>query len=241
MKEGHIQNIKTKGYWRINFKPVTDVVLDPLLKCKELVEQNSLHLTGWDYPHISARNDDTAGIDIGNNYYQGWIEWLEYGHVEFWRMYQSSQFINYFGLVEDWNPMIYRSMWESEDIVGKAGELLGVTRSTYFLTQVFQFLAGLARSGLYEHGVDVDISLHNTRGRSLIVDHYSRIGFSVPKKTDADEIVIPTQHYTKTNLIDSPNDLALKNIEYIFERFGWSPPNIEVIKLDQENLVKGKI
>ncbi len=241
MKVGHIENIKEKGYWRINFQPVTEVALEPLSKCRELVEQSSLSLTGWDYPHIPSRNDDSTGIDIGNDYYQGWIEWLEYGHVEFWRMYQSSQFINYFGLVEDWNPMLYRSLWESEDRQGQSGEFLGVTRATYFLTQVFQFLAALARNGAYEQGVDVDISLNNTSGRRLIVDHFSRIGFSVPKTTDAESIVIPTQHYTNANLIESPNDLALKNITYVFERFGWSPPNVEVIKLDQENLVKGKV
>lgn len=239
MKSSLLDNIKSKGYWRVNFQPIVEEIID-LGKCREYVEQSSINLTGWDYPHIPNGNNETSGIDIDNNYYQEWIEVLSNGRLEFWKMFQSTQFIHYFGLLEDWNPGRYSSLWDN-DIEAKSGEMLGVTRTIYFITSVFQFLSRLGNNGLYKQGVEVNISLHNTKGRRLIVDHQARFPFSVPRITDAESIITPSETYSFAEVTEDPNGLALKNIIYIFKRFGWDPPNVDVIKSDQENLISGKV
>ena len=94
MKDGLIEKIKSRGYWRVNFQPITAVVrLDSIQKCKEIIEKNNVNLRGWDFPHIPSRNDETTGFAPAGNYYEGWTDWSNY--KEFWRMYMFDLFGNF--------------------------------------------------------------------------------------------------------------------------------------------------
>lgn len=242
MKDTHIEKIKSRGYWRIYFSPlVAKTKLEPIGKCREMVEKNSVNLTGWDYPHIPKRTDEHTSVDVGDSYYQGWIDWEQpYGHVEFWRMYQTGQFIHYFGLVEDWCPGKYRSIWERTDREPKPGDVLGVTRMIYFVTNIYQFLSRLTLDNLYDEGVKISLTLNNTKNRELIVDHQSRLPFTSPRRADIDAIVYE-KTYTKKEIIEDTKEITIKAMVHFFERFKWDPPNMEVIKTDYDNLISGKI
>lgn len=237
-----LKTIKSKGYWRISFEPLEfDENKLSLAKCKELVEENSVHLRGWDYPHIPGRLGEDTALEPGNNYWQGWLDWQGENHKEFWRMYQSSQFIHYLGLREDWiDSFKLKSMWQVDDKAFQAGQAIGVISTTYQITEIFEFLSRLMANGLYAEGVNVSISLNNTQERNLIIEHFQRIGFSTPKKTSS-PIISFTKQYTKEVIMLSPKDKALEVIVHFFERFGWSPPNIAAIKSDQENFLAGKV
>ena len=237
-----INTIKSKGYWRISFEPlVYQEQKLSLSECKELVEKNSIHLRGWDYPHIPRRIGDDTALEVGNNYWQGWLDWQGESHKEFWRMYQSSQFIHYLALREDWlDEFKLKSMWSNEDENFQTGQALGVISTTYQITEIFEFLARLVTSGLYAEGVSVSIYLHNTQGRRLIIEPFQRMGFSLPKKTFSG-IITFEKKYSKDEIVSDSKGKSLEAIVHFFERFGWSPPNIEVIKSDQQNFLEGKI
>lgn len=237
-----VKKIRKRGYWRIHFEPlVHEEKNTPLRRCKEIVSENSIKLRGWDYPHIPNRSDSTTTIEPGSNYWQGWIDWKDYGHLEFWRMYQSGQFIHYKGLVEDWSDnYILRSFWQQEASAAKPGEVLGIISTTYLMTEVFQFISRLVSEHIYDEGVRISIALHNTEGRELFVDGYNRAPLFHERKTGAKEIKY-TKELTVEEILADPVDLALQVIIYILERFGWDPPNIEAIKSDQQKLIERKI
>lgn len=234
MKSDLIEKIKSRGYWRINFQPLVAVQkLKNLSDCKNLVEKNSVVLRGWDYPHFPNRSDEKTGLEPGNNYYQGWIDW--WSHKEFWRMYQSGQFFHYLGLREDW--------YEEDGWFGdtakeiKPGSSLSVVGTIYQITEIYEFLARLARDGIYEEGVDVNISFNNTLNRKLWLDDLKRAPFSYDRKTGAEKIEIPPHKYKKDKIVNQARDLALEIIIYIFDRFDWPQPPVETIKRDQDNLL----
>jgi hypothetical protein len=237
-----VKIVKQRGYWRVLFEPLAyDEKLKPLRRCKEIVEQNSIRLRGWDYPHIPSRNDDDTALEPGDNYWQGWLNWQDYHHKEFWRMYQSGQFVHYFGLIEDWaDDYVIKSMWQQEDIVAQPGEVLGIINATYFITEIYQFLSRLTSEQIYNEGVRVTIGLHNTENRRLFVDGYNRAPLFHERKTRAKEIIFK-EKYTTEQILADPKELALEVIIYILERFGWDPPNIEAIKNDQQKLLERKI
>lgn len=239
MIEKLITKIKSKGYWRIHFEPKIDKVeFTELRKCKEVVEKNSIQLRGWDYPHIPRRRGDDTGLMPGDNYWEGWLDWKGENHKEFWRMYQSSQFIHYLALREDWvSDFKIKNMWRREDIKDKKG--LSVVGTTYQITEIYQFLKGLMQDGIYKEGVNVSISLNNTAGRILYTS-YNRVGFSYPREASVEKIEYKKKFSVK-NVLDDSKDIAIETIKYFFERFAWDPPNIEVIKKDQENFLTGKI
>ena len=235
-----IKTIKSRGYWRISFEPLNGNKLT-LAQCKGLVQKDAVHLRGWDYPHIPQRQGEDTALEPGDNYWQGWLDWQGENHKEFWRMYQSSQFIHYLGLREDWiEELKMGNMWQREDETFSSGQALGVVATTYQITEIFEFLSRLMIDGLYEEGVKVTVALRNTQGRRLAVDNFQRVGFSTPKITSGENISFSKQ-YTKDEIVSDPKGKSLEAIVHLFERFGWSPPNIEVIKSDQEKFLEGKI
>lgn len=238
MKKDLINKIKLRGYWRINFQPLTDFQkFKTLAECKDIVEKNSVELRGWDYPHFPRRMDENDGLAPGNDYYEAWVDW--WNHKEFWRMYQSGQFIHYLALREDW---FEEDEWRNnltEEI--KPGTSLGIIGSTvYQMTEIYEFLSRLVNAGIYDEGVSVSISLNNTRGRELWIEDKMRAPLFNRYKTVAEKIEF-VKEYSKDQIITSPKDLGLDAAIYIFERFGWHTPPIETIKKDQENLLNRRI
>lgn len=237
-----IDKIKIKGYWRIIYEPlVFNERSISLSKCKELVDKNSVQLRGWDYPHVPIRIGDDTAIEPGDNYWQAWLDWQDEKHKEFWRMYQSTQFIHYLGLREDWlDNYAIKSLWDQHEQSFKPGEALGVVGTTYQITEIFEFLSRLMKDDLYKEGVKLTISLNNTQDRKLVVDQFQRVGFMSPKKTSAEKIEF-SEEYSKEDILSDTKGKAQEAIIYIFERFGWNPPNIEAINSDQVKFLEGKI
>ncbi len=241
MNKETLDKIRSRGYWRINFEPLSDALrFKTLVECREAVEKNSVSLRGWDYPHIPRYKNASQGVDVGKNYYEGWTDWN--GLIELWRMYQSSQFINFFAVHEDWleddelekrELVRFRSPVRPMEVLNLLG---GVT---YQLTEVFQFLSRLTASGTYEEGARVSISLHNAKGRKLWLSDPTRLLFDdyTSKLNDIEFSRI----FARDELLRTPNDCALETILYVVTRFGWDRPSVEVIKQDQENLVQRRL
>lgn len=234
-----ITKIKTKGYWRIVFEPVEIEELESLPKCKEIIEKNRVQMRGWDYPHFPLRIDDDSRIETGQNFYQGWLNWEN--HIEFWKMFRSGQFIHYLALREDWtNDLRYRNIWQRDDLIPDAGEVLGVTGTIFQITEIYTFLARLCSNGMYKSGVKVNISLNNTENRYLVLESFDRVGFSTPKRTAA-PIIKFDKTYSPEEIIKDANTIAVHVITELFQVFQWENPNIEMIKLDQDRLITGKL
>lgn len=233
MKKDLIQTIQSSGYWRINFQPVVVATkLASLGDCSDIVEKNQVQLRGWNYPHFPRRKDDDSNVEAGNNYYAGFIEWNNY--IEFWRMYQSGQFLHYLAFREDWGD---RDGWDVvENSNTEPNKYLSIVGTIYEITEVFEFLSRLARENLYDEGVKVSISLHNTENRKLRMEDPMR-GFLLDEYKTALKEISFSKTYNKEDLITKPQELALEAIVYIFDRFNWHRPPIEVFKKDQDTLI----
>jgi len=238
MKKDLIEKIKLRGYWRINFQPRVDVQkFSSLSECKDIIEKSVVKLRGWDYPHFPRRQDKDTGLEPGENYYQGWIDWA--AHKEFWRVYQSGQFIHYLALREDWFD---QDDWHQElakEI--KPMSSLGINGSiVYQMTEIFEFLSRLTNVGIYDEGVDISISLNNAENRKLWIEDDNRVPFFQSYKTVAKKIEY-VEDFTKDQILIESKELALNVIKHVFDKFGWDNLPIETIKKDQNILLSGKV
>jgi len=238
MKKELIEKIKSRGYWRINFQPLKlNNNFKMLSETKYAVYNNRVRLRGWDYPHFPKRSEEDTDFELCGNYCQGWITWMN--HVEFWRMYKSKQFLHYLALREDW---LEDDSWReklAKEI--KPGTRLGMVGSViYQMTEVFEFLSRLGQSNIYDDGVHVSISLHNTRGRELWVEDPMRADFFQPYKISTNNLVFE-EDFAKGQIVSESKELAFTFILQIFDSFGWENPSIEIIKTDQEKLLTGRI
>ena len=221
MNSALIEKIHSTGYWRVNFRPIQfkkDLV-STLAECKELVRDSIVSLRGWDYPHWDRE-------ESGNG--QDWVEsgcdWMS--HIEYWRFYQSGQFIHHSALHED------------HDYSDK--NILSIVSTVYLMTEIFEFAARLSAKGIYAEGVEVSISLHNTQDRKLTIldprraplhdEYICKIGTILFQRT-----------VSQDEILGKSRRLALDTIEYIFERFNWTNIPKHVMAEDQAKLLERRL
>jgi len=217
--EATLAELKTRGYYRINFRPReyrSDAL--ELSACQDLVQENKVSLRGWDYPHFPKELE----LNVRDDHYEGWTNWA--GYREVWRLYQSEQFIILRALREDWAS---ESMFQ--DLQLQPGSVLSVIGSlVYELTEACEFLARLHRAGLYGEGAVLRIRLSGTRGRALWIDDRGRVPLLHTYRCDADEITFEKALSASELVVGDPS-LAIAAIRHVLDRFGWHNPSDDVV------------
>ena len=225
-------------HWRVNFRPSIYAPnrLETLSVGLDLLQKTRVSLRGWDFPHISSR---PADLIFGDSWVAGWSDFK--GHLEYWRFYQSTQFL-YLGSVReatepDWALKLRATMKShannNVDLDAVPG-FLSLTNCIYNITEYFEFAARLAQAQVYVEPVTITISIKGIAGFMLAAD-FDR-SWCTDFVASQDEM-----NYTITlapsDLVSSAPDHAMKCTLWLFERFGWVKPNIDSVHTDQQKLL----
>lgn len=226
-----LSKIKATGYWRINIRPTVfeSDRIPHLSKCWEIVESAQTRLRGWDFPHIEhsyRRNMD--------NWIESGIDW---SHIkEYWRFYQSGQFIHYSAFIEDYNELSWTSsMYED----GRPDRYLEIISTLYRLTEIFEFSARLASKDILSPGATVSIKLVDTKNRDLVFQHIRR-HLSRRYTCSLPEIAFK-RTYAERELLGAAREQALTAALHVYERFNWNNPPREVFVEDQDKLLERRL
>ncbi|RWC25951.1 MAG: hypothetical protein EOS70_32600 [Mesorhizobium sp.] len=223
MDEALLEDIRGAGYWRINLRPLSSLAEKlSIQKCRDVVSASSVELRGWDYPHVVRGNDQHSGVTNGDGYFEAWVSFMM--QREFWRMYQSGQFLH------------YRSMWEDRDDFANmpARPFLSIEGVIYLFTEIAEFTSRLAAALKLKDGFGISIEARQTNGRRLWVGQ-NRMPFFEPKTTAAEKVVIAAP--LMVDGLQSPQQVALAMCKDFFDRFGWNPSD-DQIQGDQTRLLK---
>jgi hypothetical protein len=225
MKEGLLERIRGIGHWRVNLRP-----LHPpserlsFQQCEEVVRRNRVSIRGWDYPHVSSRQDDQGGLVRGDEFVEAWCEW--HTQLEFWRMYRSGQFLSYNALGEDF----------LHGVQGRPDRpFLDVVDTTYSITEFVEFAHRLFITGTHSDGVEFDLSLYGSQRRALWTGG-NRIPFFDVKQTEVETIRIK-EMLTPTAWAKGPIEIANRILLELFDHFGWNPQAAQ-IRTDQEKFYR---
>src|SRR5262249_6008882 len=84
--------VKEYPFWTVTFRPEIYLPdrIPSLTECFKLVEKARVQLRGWDFPHLSNRETDRGH---GSTWIGSWAAFM--GSIEYWRLFQSGQFIHY--------------------------------------------------------------------------------------------------------------------------------------------------
>ena len=217
MNDGLVPKIKTRGYWRINFRPTSPTdAIDSVMEAKRLVEQCTVGLRGWDFPHMpgAGLSDDRTALLA--NCFQASTEWGD--KHEFWSIYTSTQFIHLKSIRTDW---LEEDTFHGDRAANYPPNVLGLVDNIWHVTEAFEFLSRLTGAGLYRHGVTVSVGLMNTLGRTLHVDDSKRAGLNWDRKTSATNIIYSKLLSAKE--INEPKTRTKEAVHYILDRFGFQP------------------
>ncbi len=204
-------------------------------ECKNIIENTTVKLRGWHYPYVSPKMSERGhGVD--------WVaSWTaESGHLEYWRFYQSGQFLHLFALRETMDPgwqsalkarMLKNAAAEHRQHLETARGYISIENFIYRMTEIFEFAARLATQEIYKGSLYTEVELKGIEGFVLSSDSrdvWNRYDSAAENelglnwKIDCRDIISNSPHY------------ALKACAWFFERFGWLSPAPEILKREQE-------
>lgn len=226
-------------HWRITYRPETydEQRIKSLSECLEVVSQHRVRLRGWDFPYVPSEGQERA---YGSRWVAAWSNFM--GHLEYWRFYQSTQFI-YLGSVRevtesDWGKKLRRTQHfiDRQDVSDAPG-FLSLVNFVYNVTEIFEFAARLSQAGVYFEPLELAIKLTGINGFILAADPDR----AWPNAYSASESELTfRQTLTPAELVANAPDLAVNCTVWFFERFGWLNPNISAIRTDQQRLLARK-
>ena len=229
-------------HWRVHFQPdhYIEDRISSLSRCVQLVEQCKVLLRGWDFPHLSREQEEQ---EFGNNYLASWASFLG---IEYWRFYQSGQFLHLNAIEEvvrsDWRKSLEQAaqfhLRGSQTDWEKVPGYLSIANVLYRITEIFEFAARLSEKGVYDGQLEIAIELRRVKGFLLMTD-VSR-SWHMRCASDSDDlrkswtVAVPT-------LIADKSGLALRAAVWFFERFHWLNPPLESLRREQHTFLRGLV
>jgi hypothetical protein len=217
-----LEKIHSRGYWRVLIRPSRheENRIPSLSKCWRVLEDSVVQLRGWDYPHVHGEHRINR---------QHWIEssvdW-EYGHIEYWRFYQSAQFIHHFAMREDYEAA-------SKDLRG-----LDFINTVYTFTEIFEFAARLAAKELLSPSAVISVELHGCDGRQVI--SWDR-GRYLRNHVSAEPAIRVSRVASDSALLAESPHFAIEASMFVFERFNWMDAPTGMLEEEQARLLERRL
>jgi hypothetical protein len=222
-----LDKIHSRGYWKVVIRPITfeEKRVQHKSALSHILRKTSVSIKGWSFPHV----DDFREFDEGPDWIGQEIEWKPI--LEFWRFYQSGQFVYYSRMAEDWR---YSSSQCLPHEGSSRNANLDMTEMVTRFTEIFEFAARLSFSEVGDTGTHLEIALANFR--DYVIDTPSHLG-GVYRKLQAHA---PEMTYRKdlssAELVTDKGDLALNAALEFFQCFKWDP-GLELLRDIQEGIL----
>lgn len=234
--------VRNDPHWRVLMRPsiYEDERIKTLGRCWELIEQKQVRLRGWPFPFLSNREHERAH---GSNWVGSWSDFR--GHREYWRLYQSGQFIHLSGIREatdpEWHAKLQREtkghLSYVKDIDWNAVGFIHITNFIYTVTEVFEFAARMAQANTFGTHVEIAVQLNGVKGFMLTTD-WDRAWHSYYAASE--DSLAKTWELSVNDLVSDTATRSLDAVFWFFDRFGWHNPPVEVLRQDQSDYLTGR-
>jgi schlafen family protein len=236
--------VTKQPYWRVIIRP--DSYKEELIKSRsqilDIVQKNHVKFRGWDFPHLSHRDDERGQ---GSNWVASWCHFM--GQIEYWRFFQSGQLAHYASVREvtedEWRPKLQAATashlrhvknvdWNS--VPG----FISIINLVYNFTEYFEFAARLAQADIFEGAVAIQVTATGVQGFVLTAElnrcwhDYCPAHENLIEK----EWTIPTDR-----LIAESTKYSLEAVGWFLESFGWMNPNLDAMANDQRKLIQRQL
>jgi hypothetical protein len=233
-------NVLKYPHWDINFRPevYNSEAIPSLRECLKTIGQARVSLRGWSYPAKDYPEQSGQG--------ENWVSaWSDFGHLEYWRFYQSTQFVH------------LNSFWEETEIWLKHKDallneqhsrrlrvnqhpmqgVLALENFVYTTTEIFEFAARLCKRGVYRRSLTLKIKLAKIKDFALVEISNNGAVWSDFYQTSQDSIEYSCS-LQSDELVANSAEHAAKAVSWFAERFGWLDLPVEPLRSIQRKLLK---
>ncbi len=228
-----MKDIKSRGYWRVEFHSTEYQAkrLPTRASMETLVSKAAVSLRGWPYPYYQA----------GKTAYNGqWLEVEGENYREYWRLYESGQWLHYVRLHRAGaaREEVFRGTWP---LPPPHAGYVHVRDVLFTLTEIFHFAVGLAQGGVLDPTAFLSVQLHNTKDYML----YESFGwfFTYEYVNQTDTPIMFEQSLPARELSSSADKTALDMAIKVYSVFNWIPAEAAVRTLveDQKKLIERRL
>ena len=214
-----LKEIREGAYWRVLQRPRRFVRERlPLTKCREIVERSTVALRGWDYPHMNFEEvewlDDSLSCNTSFHYFR-----------EFWRFFQSGQFVFLRRFKEDFFEAEARGKAAMQGIFVPEGIVpsgfSSIVEMIYCVTEFLDFSAQVARRIAPEESIYLEVSMNAVNHRVLYLDHESGRTFNRVLVATAPTLTWK-QDLSPSELTVNHDAIAIEAVGHLLKRFAWS-------------------
>lgn len=231
-----LAEIKSRGYWRVEIHSTEyqDNRLSTRAAMQDILSSATVSLRGWPYPYFRAEETTYNG-----KWLEGQVNWSYFR--EYWRLYESGQWLHYLGLHGAWITREILFEGRSPLPPQHPGYLHVRGDVLYTLTEILRFAMGLAQGGVFDPAVFLSIQLHNTRDYMLF-ESFERF-FPHEYVNQSDRPIEQQQSVPVGQLAAIADQIALEMAIKVFSVFGWVPGKAAVRTLaeDQKKLVERRL
>ncbi|HXF50749.1 MAG TPA: hypothetical protein VNM43_03590 [Dehalococcoidia bacterium] len=222
-----LDKIHQDTYWRLVIRPTRfeQRRIASISGCKKIVEETRIVSPGWQYPYWDDRS-----VMAGNDWVQLVVDFSQ--RMEFWRFYQSAQFVHHMAAVERFRP----ARWQPAP-----PRPIFVEGLIYLMMGLYEFAARMARRGILDPAAYVAVELHNTSQRQLIFwDGWlqAHLGEYV---CNVDPISVVEEEIKAPDLVARTTDLAMEAVVRLCESFGWFEPPRQLLSALRDRAVQGRL
>jgi hypothetical protein len=229
--------VRDYPHWRVTYRPATYEAerIRGLAECLEIVTQNRVRLRGWDFPFTPTSGDKQ--LEYGSHWIAAWSDFWD--HLEYWRFYQSTQFV-YLGSVREftekpWDARLRSSQRLSDGDAASARGFLSITEVIHNLTEIMEFAARLSQAGVYREPLEISIQVKQIERFALAADPGRRLNRAY--FTSEPELTY-RRLFDPAELVANAAEEAIACSVRFFERFGWLNPDLSVLRTDQQKLLR---
>ncbi len=221
-----LTRIRERAHWRFLIEPNgDDLAFGTRGDARDALQQASVRLRGWDFPHFDQNGSHGAGG--GNRPVEsGWESWTEFYDLETCRIYQSGQFIQYATLHEDSD----REGWGPR---GARGPFLDFVSTIWHITEFVEFARRLTALGSYGNGVNLSVQLSKVSGRHLTAE--IQRGLFSNYACDEDQIRWRGDATVEQLSVSSP-DIAREAVRNLFEWFRFETDDSVIAEVQSQLL-----
>lgn len=232
-----VDRIRGGPHWRVVYRPThyTAERVSTLSELSGLVDRHAVALRGWNFPHVSS-----DAVERGPTWIGSWSTFM--GHLEYWRFFQSAQFL-YLSAVrevaeEDWDRKLragFASRVFPEVDVERIPGFFSIENFVYTVSEFYEFAARLASADLFDDQVQITVELHGIEGFALTTGP-DRAWRSLYQAT-SDVLSRPVE-VAPAELVADTGQIAMGTIAWFFERFGWLEMNVASIQALQDDFLQ---
>ncbi len=224
--EALLKKIHQHAYWRVLLRPgeFDQKRVPSLGRCKEIVTSSQVVLRGCEYPVADE-------VMIGQDWIESSCDWDGGPHYEYWRLFQSGQFVHHFSCAEEFHALPWTP---------SPKRYLLVFNTLYTVTEIYEFAGRLAAQGVLRPSADIIVQLWGMQGRELTTQH----PFEWPRLRGRISSMEMIEHHVTVaaaSLVGSATELGLDAATAIFEHFGWLNPPRDSLEEQQKKLLERRL